>query len=78
MQMNTRTAILTNIIYLIIGMGICLAIQLATGLGQDVPGTGGLTRYQLAEMLYECDIGKYEGYCVADVNIRPNNEEVQK
>ena len=75
--MNNRTTIITNVIYFILGIGVCLSIQLFTGLGQDVPGTGGLTRVQLAEMLFECDIGKYEGYCVADVNVRPA-DEVQK
>jgi hypothetical protein len=57
------------------GAGICLIIQLFSGLGQDVPGTGGLTRYQVAEMLVDCDRGKHEGYCVADVNIRPRDAQ---
>ena len=64
--------ILERICYGIGGATIMLLIMLLTGIGQDVPGTGGLTRYQLAKMLYDCDRGKYEGYCVVDVNIRPN------
>jgi hypothetical protein len=60
-----------------VGALFILIGSLASGLGQEIPGTGGLTRYQVAEMLVDCDRGKYEGYCVADVNIRPNNEEIQ-
>lgn len=64
-----------NALWLIVGMAFCLIAQLITGLGQDVPGAGGLTRYQLAKMLYDCDriYNKPEGFCVADVNIRPND-----
>ncbi len=58
-----------------LGIGLTFTVMLATGWGQDVPGTGGLTRYQVAEMLYECDRGEHKGYCVADVNIRPENSD---
>lgn len=77
--MNGRTTITTNVICFILGIGVCLTAQLFTGWGQDVPGTGGLTRYQLAGMLYECDRdsgNKPEGYCIADINVRPS--EAQK
>lgn len=59
------------------GLGMCLMclIMLATGFAQDIPGTGGLTRMQLAEMLVECDGDKPEGYCVADINLRTTEEE---
>lgn len=61
-----------RVILICVGAALVLSFQLATGLGQDIPGTGGLTRYQLAKMLYECDrdSGKPEGYCIADVDIR--------
>lgn len=70
--------LINNLMWAMIGVAFCLTVQLLTGWGQDVPGTGGLTRYQLAEMLYECDrdARKPEGYCVADVDIRPS--EVQE
>lgn len=58
------------------GVAFTMILSFVTGHGQDIPGTGGLTRYQVAEMLYDCDRGKHEGYCVADVNIRPS--EVQE
>lgn len=60
------------------GVAFIMILSFITGWGQDIPGTGGLTRYQLAEMLYECDRDsrKPKGYCVADVNIRPS--EVQE
>lgn len=53
------------------GVACVFILMLLTGYGQDIPGTGGLTRYQVAEMLVDCDRG-IEGDCVADVNIRPN------
>jgi hypothetical protein len=67
------------IIAAVLSAGLCLTVQLFTGAGQDIPGTGGLTRAQLAEMLYDCDRAsrKPDGFCVADVNIRPS-EEVAK
>jgi hypothetical protein len=69
--------ILAHLFTFFAGVALTMLFMLITGFGQDVPGTGGLTRYQVAEMLLDCDRGKYEGYCVADVNIRPNNEEIQ-
>lgn len=71
-SMRTSSTIQNLILGFIIGSTVVLLLMFFTGLGQDVPGAGGLTRYQVAEMLYECDRGKYEGYCVADVNIRPS------
>ena len=57
------------------GIGLTAGFMLITGAGQDIPGAGGLTRLDLAEMLYECDrsFNATEGYCVADVLIRPND-----
>jgi hypothetical protein len=59
----------------VIGASLLILIMLVTGLGQDIPGTGGLTRSQLAEMLVECDGDKPEGYCVADINLRVTEKE---
>lgn len=66
-----------NISFFLLGVGFVGAVQLFTPAGQDIPGTGGLTRIQLAEMLYECDRASRqpEGYCVADVNIRPSQAQ---
>lgn len=71
--MNKPFSWIDFILGVIAGAGIVLFMQLVTPAWQDIPGTGGLTRVQLAEMLYECDrqSRKPEGYCVADVNIRP-------
>lgn len=60
---------------ILFGMGLLATIQMSTGFAQDIPGTGGLTRYQLAEMLVECDGDKPEGYCVADINLRVTEKE---
>lgn len=77
-SMNTDKTIEDLVIGFFVGVAFIMILSFITGWGQDIPGTGGLTRYQLAEMLYECDRDsrKPKGYCVADVNIRPS--EVQE
>ena len=72
--MNTDKTIENLTIGFFLGVAFIIIMSFITGWGQDIPGTGGLTRYQLAEMLYECDRDsrKPKGYCVADVNIRPS------
>lgn len=56
----------------LIGASLLIVIMLVTGFGQDIPGTCGLTRLQLAKMIVECeDNGKLpEGTCTVDINVR--------
>lgn len=74
-RMSRTYFILHQIAVVLMTVVILLGGMLITGIGQDIPGTGGLTRWQLAEMLVECDGDKPEGYCVADINLRVTEEE---
>lgn len=72
-HMSRAFFILHQIAVALSAVVLLLGGMLITGIGQDIPGTGGLTRWQLAEMLVECeDDGKLpEGTCTVDINIRP-------
>lgn len=54
-----------------IGIALTFILMLATGFGQDVPGTGGLTRQDVAEMIIDCEAPKFDTECVVDVGVRP-------
>lgn len=77
-RMSTKRFIGMQFAAGILGITLFCGFMLLTGFGQDIPGTDGLTRSQLAEMLVECDGDKPEGTCVVDVNLRLSKESAHE
>lgn len=51
------------------GAGAILAFSAVTGYGNDIPGTNGITRYQVAKQLVECDGADPMGTCIVELKI---------